>query len=140
MNAISKIAMPKSRKHFYEIAQKQNPWLPTFDVPEMLKKAKPIIDRHPRGEAPITVGSVIHHWDEAVSDGIVIVGPWGCGPALIAESLLRHQRQIPMLFVYNDGAPLDERKLNGFVFRLHRHESKRRQRPAGKPISAIVFS
>lgn len=124
MNAISKIAMSKSRKHFYEIAQKQNPWLPTFDVPEMLKKAKPIIDRHPRGEAPITVGSVIHHWDEAVSDGIVIVGPWGCGPALIAESLLRHQRQIPMLFVYNDGAPLDERKLNGFVFRLRRHESK----------------
>jgi len=124
MNAMAKVLLPKSRKHFYEMAQEQNPWLPTFDVPEMLKKAKPIIDRHPRGEAPITVGSVIHHWDKAVSDGIVIVGPWGCGPALIAESLLKHQRQIPTLFVYNDGSPLDERKLNGFVFRLRRQEPK----------------
>ena len=31
---------------------------PSPDVPEMLEKAKPIIKRHPRGEAPITVGSV----------------------------------------------------------------------------------
>jgi len=124
MNAMAKIILPKSRRRFYEIAQEQNPWLPTFDVPEMLEKAKPIIDRHPRGEAPITVGSVIHHWDKAVSDGIVIVGPWGCGPALIAESLLRHQRQIPMLFVYNDGSPIDERRLNGFAFRLHRQEPR----------------
>jgi activator of 2-hydroxyglutaryl-CoA dehydratase/predicted nucleotide-binding protein (sugar kinase/HSP70/actin superfamily) len=124
MNSMSKIFMPKSRKRFYEIAWEQNPWLPSSDVPDMLKKAKPIIDRHPRGEAPITVGSVIHHWDEAISDGIVIVGPWGCGPALIAESLLRHQRQIPMLFVYNDGSPIDERRLNGFAFRLRRQEPR----------------
>lgn len=124
MNSMAKILMPKSRKRFYDIAREQNPWLPTSDVPEMLEKAKPIIDRHPRGEAPITVGSVIHHWDEAISDGIVIVGPWGCGPALIAESLLRHQRQIPMLFVYNDGSPIDERRLNGFAFRLRRQESR----------------
>jgi hypothetical protein len=64
------------------------------------------------------VGSVIHSWGEAISDGIVVIGPWGCGPALIAESLLKHQRQIPILFVYNDGSPIDERRLNGFAFRL----------------------
>jgi predicted nucleotide-binding protein (sugar kinase/HSP70/actin superfamily) len=50
MNAMAKVLLPKSRKHFYEMAQNKT-WLPTFDVPEMLKKAKPIIDRHPRGEA-----------------------------------------------------------------------------------------
>ena len=116
--------MRTKRNRFYKIALEQNPWLPTPDTPELLEKADPIIKRHPRGEAPITVGSVLHHWDEAVCDGIVIVGPWGCGPAMISESLLRHQRQIPMLFVYNDGTPLDERRLNGFVFRLRREEPR----------------
>ena len=123
-NALMKFIMRKSRKYFYRIAREKNPWLPSPDIPEMLEKAKPIINRHPRGEAPITVGSVVHSWDEAISDGIVIIGPWGCGPALIAESLLKHQRQIPMLFVYNDGSPVDERRLNGFVFRLRRQEPR----------------
>ncbi|MBN1365177.1 MAG: hypothetical protein JW976_10275 [Syntrophaceae bacterium] len=123
-NPYLKFMMQKARKRFYKVAREDNPWLPTPDVPDMLKKAKPIINRHPRGEAPITVGSVIHHWDEALCDGVVIVGPWGCGPAMIAESLLKHQRQIPLFFVYNDGSPIDERRLNGFVFRLRRHQPR----------------
>lgn len=119
-NPFMKFMMRRSRKRFFGIARELNPWLPAPDIPDMLEKAKPIIDRHPRGEAPITVGSVIHHWNEAVCDGVVVIGPWGCGPALIAESLLKHQRKIPMLFVYNDGTPVDERRLNGFAFRLRR--------------------
>ncbi len=50
--------------------------------------------------------------------GVVIAAPWGCAPALVSEALLRHRREIPMLFFYHDGSPLDERRLASFVFRL----------------------
>ncbi len=121
---IGKFLMCRKRNRFYKIALEKNPWLPTPDIPDLLEKADPVIKRHPRGEAPITVGSVLHHWSEAVCDGIIVVGPWGCGPAMISESLLKHERQIPMIFVYNDGTPIDERRLNGFVFRLRRQEPR----------------
>ncbi|MCW5830527.1 MAG: hypothetical protein KIT79_14570 [Deltaproteobacteria bacterium] len=123
-NTLMKTAMRKTRERFYEAARTYCPWLPSPDIPSMIEKARPIIDRHPRGEAPITVGSVLHNWEEGIADGVVVVGPWGCGPALIAESLLKHQREIPMLFVYNDGSPIDERRLNGFAFRLRRQEAR----------------
>ena len=42
------------------------------------------------------------------------------GIHLITESLLRHQREIPIHFYYADGAPMDERQLNAFAFRLQR--------------------
>jgi hypothetical protein len=63
---------------------------------------------------------VLHYWKERLCDGVVVVSPWGCGPALVSESLLRHQAGIPLLFVYHDGSPLDERRLNAFAFRLRR--------------------
>ncbi|HNF59858.1 MAG TPA: hypothetical protein PLN89_09805, partial [Elusimicrobiota bacterium] len=44
----------------------------------------------------------------------------GCGPALVAENLLRHDKEIPLLFLYCDGSPIDDRKLNAFAFRLRR--------------------
>ena len=31
-----------------------------------------------------------------------------------------HRRDIPLLFVYSDGTPLDERRLDAFTFRLAR--------------------
>ena len=43
---------------------------------------------------------------------------------LIAESILRHQRQIPLLFVYSDGSPLDGRRLDSFVFRLQQRAER----------------
>ena len=76
--------------------------------------------RYPKGEAPMTIGSVLRHWDEGVCDGVVVVSPWGCGPALVAESMLRHEAEIPMLFLYGDGSPMDTRRLDGFSMRLHR--------------------
>lgn len=123
-NTAMKFLMRRLRERFYETARQHNSWLPSPVILEMIERAKPIIDRHPRGEAPITVGSVLHNWEEGIADGIVIVGPWGCGPALISESLLKHQRHIPMLFVYNDGSPIDERRLNGFAFRLRRQQGR----------------
>ena len=80
-----------------------------------------MLDRYPQGEASLIVGCVLHHWRQGVYDGVVAVGPWGCGPVQVAESLLRHRREIPMLFIYTDGSPLNERRLQAFAFRLRRN-------------------
>lgn len=57
----------------------------------------------------------------------------GRGPAtalLVSESLLRSQKDIPLLFVYADGSPLDLRRLDAFAFRLKRR-SARSAAPSG---------
>ncbi|MFW6067012.1 MAG: hypothetical protein ACOC97_01645 [Myxococcota bacterium] len=89
-------------------------------MPAALEHADPILGRGPLGEAPITIGTVLHAWEEGPCDGVVVVGPWGCGPALISESILRHQRHIPIHYFYGDGSPMDERRLNAFAYRLKR--------------------
>ncbi len=111
------------RSRLYDRVRPLHPWLPMPDVPEMQRQARTLLDRYPVGEAPITLGSVLHNWQQRTCDGAVMVNPWGCGPALIAESLLRHQREIPTLFVYSDGTPIDERRLDAFAFRLQRTEA-----------------
>ena len=72
----------------------------------------------------ITVGSVLEGWHRERCDGVVLVGPWGCGPSLLAESLLRPIREIPMLFLYSDGSPMDARRLNAFAHRLKRRPAR----------------
>jgi hypothetical protein len=116
--------MCRKRNRFYKIALEKNPWLPTPDIPDLLEKADPVIKRHPRGEAPITVGSVLHHWKRGGLRRHHRCRPWGCGPAMISESPAQASRQIPKIFIYNDGTPIDERRLNGFVFRLRREEPR----------------
>lgn len=112
--------MRRIRKQMYAKALKRHPWLPTGEVRPILAASRPVLDKYPQGEAPVTIGSVRHWWQGGRCDGVVVVSPWGCGPALVSEAMLRHEREIPLLFVYNDGSPLDERRLNAFVFRLRR--------------------
>jgi hypothetical protein len=78
---------------------------------------------------------VLHHWREGSYDGVVVISPWGCGPAHVNESLLRHQREIPILFLYTDGTPMDERRLNAFAFRLRRSPARGDPTPGGLPLS-----
>ena len=117
---ILKRMMRRQRRAIYLRAQEQNPWLPTPSAVRALELGAPILGRHSVNEAPITVGSVLHSWRERTADGVVLVAPWGCGPALVAEGMLRHEREIPMLFLYSDGSPIDDRKLNGFIYQLQR--------------------
>lgn len=112
------------RREAYARVVPLHPWLARSDVPDMLERARPIIDGTPFGEAPITVGSVLEGWEQRRCDGVVLVSPWGCGPSLLSESLLRHQRQIPMLFLYHDGSPVDGRRLNAFAHRLKRRPAR----------------
>ena len=117
-NGLFRTAMTALRRRLYGAVRPRHPWLPMPEVASMVAAGRPLLDRFPRGEAPVTVGSVLHAWHQRSCDGIVIAAPWGCAPALVSEALLRHQHEIPMLFLYHDGSPLDQRRLSSFVFRL----------------------
>lgn len=119
-NFVDKHAMRTARRYLQARVRALHPWLPAPDTKPIIEASRRLLDKYPQGEAPITIGSVLHYWDLGVCDGVVVANPWGCAPALVSEALLRHRTEIPMLFVYRDGSPLDERKLNGFAFKLRR--------------------
>jgi activator of 2-hydroxyglutaryl-CoA dehydratase/predicted nucleotide-binding protein (sugar kinase/HSP70/actin superfamily) len=118
-NRTIRLGMRRIRRGLYQRVQKLHPWLPMPDVPAALKAGRPILDRFPVTEAQLTIGIVMHALQHNTCDGIVVAYPWGCSPALISESLLRHQGRLPMLFWYADGSAIDDRKLDGFAYRLH---------------------
>ncbi len=124
MNKVIKREMKRMTREFYGAVRKYHSWLPITNIPAMMRAAEPLTGRHPEGETPVIVGSVLHAWRERECDGVVCINGWGCSPALASESLLRHQHEIPMLFVYSDGTPIDERRLNAFAFRLRRDPAR----------------
>jgi predicted nucleotide-binding protein (sugar kinase/HSP70/actin superfamily) len=126
-NFLIKKALGRLRQGLYRRVQRHHPWLPLTPISAILRRCDPLLQRYPLGEAPLAVGSVLEHWRQGLCDGIVLANPWGCGPALISESLLRHQSQIPLFFLYCDGTPLDQGKLDSFIFSLRR---RRRMRDA----------
>lgn len=119
-NAVEKRAMAAVRRGLYAAVRPLHPWLPEDDAADVREASRALIDRYPQGEAPVTVGSVLLHHAERRCDGVVVASPWGCGPALVSESLLRHRSDIPSLFVYSDGSPIDQRRLDGFAWELKR--------------------
>lgn len=130
--AVNGALMRRMRRAMYERVRLLHPWLPMPDVRDMLRAGRPVLDRHPLGEAPVTVGSVLHAWQSGICDGVVLASPWGCGPALLSEGLLRHEREIPMLFLYCDGSPMDERRLSAFASRIHRSAPRAAPRAAAR--------
>ena len=135
-NAGSRALQAGLRRSLYARVRKLHPQIPEAVVTQAAHAAKELIERFPAGEAPLTVGSVLHAWNERVCDGAVVVAPWGCGPTHVSEGLLRHKREIPLLYVYNDGSPIDERRLDAFAFRLRRRAS-RVGAAAGRPGEAV---
>ncbi len=108
------------RNRLYGRVRRLHPWLPVPKVRAALDRAQPILDRATNGGSVLAVGSVLQHMDENPFDGVVMTSCWGCDNGLIEESLLRHQRDIPTLFFYDDAMPLDVGKVDGFAFRLGR--------------------
>ena len=119
-NLVYKTSMIDIRNRVYDLARRWHPWLPKPDLKAVLKKTAEVLDVSTNGGAALAVGSALHHWEKGHYDGLLTTACWGCDNGLIGESLLRHHREIPSYFYYDDATPLDERKLRSFAFRLQR--------------------
>jgi len=97
-----------------------HPWVVWNDIRAVDRESRRLLDGHPFGESIPTIGGSLYMWKMRPIDGVVVVSPRGCGPALISEAQLRRQAEIPILFVYNDGDPIDDARLAGFAWRLRR--------------------
>ncbi|MCU0692404.1 MAG: hypothetical protein MUF54_13470 [Polyangiaceae bacterium] len=124
-NAIYTASQFRIRKQLCELVLPQHPWLPRPDVRAVLQKTQQVLDLSTNGGAVLAVGSALHHWDQGYFDGLVTTACWGCDNGLITESLLRHRRDIPAYYFYDDATPIDERRLHSFAFRLRNSERSR---------------
>jgi predicted nucleotide-binding protein (sugar kinase/HSP70/actin superfamily) len=120
-----------------------------FNVKAIVKTAKPYISEHLTGEAVLTVGSSL---SEVASHacGVIAIGPFGCMPNRISESilteimdrdnklasepgnhklkaLLTEVEQLPFLAIESDGSPFPQlinAKLETFCLRAQRLHKK----------------
>ncbi len=112
--------MDKIRNSLYNIVKIDHSWLPMPDMKSVLQRSKPVLDPKTAGGSGFAVGSVLHYWDTLNLDGVLMTSCWGCDNSLIEESLLRHHKEIPFYFFYDDGDPVDERRLSSYSHRLYR--------------------
>ncbi len=103
----------------------RHPWVLWNDVRAVDRESRRLTSGYPFGETIPTVGGALLTWRTRPIDGVVSVAPRGCGPALIAEAQLRREAGLPLLFVYNDGDPIDEARLSGFAWRLRSRPARR---------------
>ncbi|HMK93300.1 MAG TPA: hypothetical protein VK576_09900, partial [Thermoleophilia bacterium] len=115
-------------KRLLNAARRHEPWVFWHDVGDVWDASSPLFDGYPFGESIPTIGGALLTYETQPIDGVVVVSPRGCGPALISEAQLRRGADFPLLFVYNDGDPIDDARLAGFAWRLRAREP--RVRPA----------
>lgn len=115
-----------------------------LDVGHLMDRGGRLIDPRLTGEAILTVGSTLEEIGDKVH-GVISIGPFGCMPCRIAESVLhhrledekahfskengafwetnRHRFSLPFLTLETDGKPLsqvNETKLENFIRSAHR--------------------
>jgi predicted CoA-substrate-specific enzyme activase len=117
----------------------------TAPITEVIETAKPYISPHLGGEAILTVGSAIKEI-AALSCGVIAIGPFGCMPNRLAESILNEAMRrehklasdphnprlrsvltevedLPFLAIESDGSPFPQlihAKLEAFCLRAER--------------------
>jgi len=126
-NRLMRLLMDFASARLVAPVKKEHPWIDWNDIRDIDAASKELIDRVPFVESISTIGAALHTWRTRPVDGIVAVGPWGCGPALISEAQLRRETEIPFLFIYNDGEPVEQSKLTGFAWRLKNRPARRTQ-------------
>jgi predicted nucleotide-binding protein (sugar kinase/HSP70/actin superfamily) len=114
-------------------AREHQPWLFWNDIHDIEEASREAFDGYPFGESITSIGGALHTWRSRPVDGVVLVLPRGCGPALISEAQLRRASGAPTLYVYNDGDPIDVARLAGFAWRLRSRPARRAAESAGAP-------
>jgi len=91
-------------------------------VRETLAAANGYVPESLEGEAVLTVGAALQHWQAGLIDAVVNVGPLECLPTKVAEAQFFHIAQnegLPSLTLALNGDPINAETLDNFAFEVH---------------------